>query len=278
MSEAPNDRQEDASLNVIWLQSGGCGGCSMSLLCAENPALFEVLTLFGIRFLWHPSFSEESGEEAIGVINDVAAGRTRLDVLVVEGSVMRGPNGTGAFHMMAGAGRSMLSVILELAPLAHHVAAAGACSSYGGVTSAGSNIGDACGLQYEGVVKGGALGSDFVSRSGLPVINIAGCPTHPDWVTETLMLLKCDALAAEDLDPLGRPRFFADHLVHHGCSRNEYYEYKASATNAAEPMAKPLPVAAVVLPSESNASVRLRTSAPKPLISALPPALSAIGP
>ena len=40
----------------------------------------------------------------------------------------------------------------------------------------------------------------------------------------------------------------------------------------------PLPVAAVVLPSESRASVRLRTSSPSPLISALPPALSAIGP
>jgi Ni,Fe-hydrogenase I small subunit len=28
---------------------------------------------------------------------------------------------------------------------------------------------------------------------------------------------------------LGRPRFYADQLVHHGCTRNEYYEFKASA-------------------------------------------------
>jgi ferredoxin hydrogenase small subunit len=28
---------------------------------------------------------------------------------------------------------------------------------------------------------------------------------------------------------LHRPRLYADQLVHHGCRRNEYYEYKASA-------------------------------------------------
>ena len=46
----------------------------------------------------------------------------------------------------------------------------------------------------------------------------------------------------------------------------------------AEPIAKPLPVAAVVLPRESRASVRSRTSSGKPDISAMPPALSATGP
>jgi len=31
------------------------------------------------------------------------------------------------------------------------------------------------------------------------------------------------------MDSLGRPRSYADQLVHHGCSRNEFYEFKASA-------------------------------------------------
>ena len=57
-----------------------------------------------------------------------------------------------------------------------------------------------------------------------------------------------------------------------------YDANKANPVKAADPIAKPFPVAAVVFPSESNASVRLLTSAPNPLISALPPALSAIGP
>ena len=53
---------------------------------------------------------------------------------------------------------------------------------------------------------------------------------------------------------------------------------RARAVRAAEPMAKPLPVAAVVLPTASSLSVRLRTSFSNSAISAKPPALSAIGP
>ena len=36
-------------------------------------------------------------------------------------------------------------------------------------------------------------------------------------------------LEIEHLDELNRPRAYTDHLVHHGCARNEYYEFKASA-------------------------------------------------
>ena len=52
----------------------------------------------------------------------------------------------------------------------------------------------------------------------------------------------------------------------------------ARAVRAAEPMAKPLPMAAVVLPTASRESVISLTSSGSSLISAIPPALSAIGP
>ncbi len=52
----------------------------------------------------------------------------------------------------------------------------------------------------------------------------------------------------------------------------------ASAVRAAEAMANPLPLAAVVFPTASSTSVFSRTSAGNSLISAIPPALSAIGP
>ena len=44
------------------------------------------------------------------------------------------------------------------------------------------------------------------------------------------------------------------------CTTDTYAASKASAVNAAEPIANPLPVAAVVLPSESSISVRSLTS------------------
>ncbi len=52
----------------------------------------------------------------------------------------------------------------------------------------------------------------------------------------------------------------------------------ASDTSAAEPIAKPFPMAAVVLPAASRASVFSRTAGGSSTISAMPPALSEIGP
>ena len=51
-----------------------------------------------------------------------------------------------------------------------------------------------------------------------------------------------------------------------------------SAASEAEPIANPLPIAAVVLPTESSLSVISRTSGSSSDISAIPPALSEIGP
>ena len=90
---------------IIWLQSGGCGGCSMSLLNAESPALYETLELAGIELLWHPSLSAASGREFLDLLTRVDAGEQSLDALCIEGAVMRGPKGTGRFHMLAGSDR-----------------------------------------------------------------------------------------------------------------------------------------------------------------------------
>lgn len=216
-------------MNVLWLQSAGCGGCTMSLLCAEDPNVFDLLADGGVSFLWHPSFSEATGSEVLRLLQAIESGAQPLDVLAVEGSIVTGPQGTGRFHMLAGTGRSMLDWVRSLAPLARDVVAVGTCAAYGGMTSAGGNPTGATGLQFEGQLAGGALDASFRARSGRSVINIAGCPTHPGWVAETLLLLAEDRLTEADLDDFGRPRFYADHLVHHACSKNEFYEYKASA-------------------------------------------------
>ena len=55
-------------------------------------------------------------------------------------------------------------------------------------------------------------------------------------------------------------------------------EKSAKAVRAAEPIANPLPIAAVVFPALSSASVRSRTCLGSLAISAKPPALSATGP
>lgn len=164
-------------LNLLWLQSGGCGGCTLSLLNADCRNLFDTLKGMGINLLWHPSLSEQSADEARKIIGDCASGATRLDILCLEGAVLKGPHGSGRFHHSAHTG-SMMSLIESLAKVARHTVAVGSCAAYGGVTAGGPNPADACGLQYDDDIQGGLLGEDYRARGGLPVVNIAGCPTH----------------------------------------------------------------------------------------------------
>ena len=44
-------------------------------------------------------------------------------------------------------------------------------------------------MQFHKKLKGGFLGPDFLSKKGLPVINIPGCPAHPDWMTQILVAI-----------------------------------------------------------------------------------------
>ncbi len=215
--------------NVLWLQSGGCGGCNMSLLCADTMDFSAMLTRAGIDMLWHPSLSVETGVEALDVLQACLDGTVELHALCVEGAMLRGPNGTGRFHVLAGTGIPMIDWVARLARVAHHTVAIGTCAAYGGISAGGDNPTDACGLQYDGERPGGLLGADYRSRSGFPVINVAGCPTHPEWVLDTLGALAMGLIDTAGLDALNRPRLYADQLVHHGCTRNEFYEYKASA-------------------------------------------------
>ena len=76
-------------MNLLWLQSGGCGGCSMSLLCADTTDFQGHLSGAGIDLLWHPSLSLASGTDVIALLQSVLDGHTRLDALCVEGSLLR---------------------------------------------------------------------------------------------------------------------------------------------------------------------------------------------
>ncbi|MCP4876274.1 MAG: HupU protein [Gammaproteobacteria bacterium] len=223
-----------SAFNLLWLQSGGCGGCSMSVLNAEAPDFYSCLQYNNINLLWHPSFSEACTDDFMTLLGDIENGNTRIDALCLEGSVMMGPNGSGRFHRLSGTNRPMFEVLRSLTGKACYTLGIGSCAAFGGITMSGSNPGEATGLQYEGEHPGGLLGADWKSPGGFPVINVAGCPTHPNWVIETLIRLAEGDLHSGQLDGFNRPRSYTDHLVHHGCPRNEYYEFKASTRNPSE--------------------------------------------
>ena len=74
MNERTEPFSMPASFNLLWLQSAGCGGCTMSLLCSGARDLTAALDAVGVRVLWHPSLSEESGDEAKRILEQCASG------------------------------------------------------------------------------------------------------------------------------------------------------------------------------------------------------------
>lgn len=205
--------------NIVWMQTGACSGDSMALLCADRPSIENLVEHYGLNFLWHPSLT---AEHRFGdVLDALLSGREKLDILCIEGSLMTGPNGSGQYDTWKG--RAKIDIVRQLAPLATHVVAMGTCAAFGGVHAAGPNPTDCTGLQYLNNQPGGLLGADWRTRHGQPVINVAGCPAHPNTMTRLLaMLAENEPLA---LDTLNRPTAFFSTLVHQGCTRNEYHEY-----------------------------------------------------
>jgi len=210
---------------LYWLQCAACGGDSMSLLSAEAPDVVELFDNLGLRMLFHPSLSNLSNDEQGRLKEDLLAGRRDLDILVVEGAVIRGPAGTGMYDTHRGHPRKDL--VVALARQARYVVAAGTCASFGGC--GGYADAQAVGLQFQRGERGGLLGSDFLSRAGVPVINLAGCPCHTEVIAGTLAALAGGAPL--ELDRLQRPKVWFSMTVHQGCTRNEYHEYRVEETD-----------------------------------------------
>jgi ferredoxin hydrogenase small subunit len=206
----------------------------MAALEQGSAGFFAETESLGLDLLWHPSLSEASGDEVLDIFARIESGAKKLDILCIEGSILRGPNGTGKFNRLSGTQRTLLDLSRALADKAETCVAIGSCAAFGGIPAADPDPTQACGLQYDGAESGGALGAGWRSKSGLPVVNVAGCAPHPGWIFETFSALASGELTESDLDAFGRPLFFAGHLAHHGCSRNEFYEFKASARALSE--------------------------------------------
>jgi len=201
----------------------------MALLNIESPHLPDLCRTLDIELLWHPSLSNSSAQEHLALLDRLRSCEQQLDILCVEGFVINGPNDSGRYDLFWN--RPKKDLLLELAPLAQHLVAVGTCAAFGGV----GNIGEieASGLQFIAAEKGGLLGADFVAAGGYPVINLPGCPTHPSVVADLLTnLVDGDPLELNDLQA---PQQWFDMLIHQGCLRNEYHEFRIEERQFGEP-------------------------------------------
>ncbi len=192
----------------------------MSLLNAESPGIVELLTLLDVEVLWHPSLSSGSADEHRELIDQLASGERTLDVLCLEGSIIRGPGGTGMYDAIDN--KPKKDLVSALAKQARFVIALGTCASFGGIGAEGET--EAIGAQFLKWEKGGFLGTAFTAGSGLPVVNLPGCPCHCDVLAGTLTALVSGRPLP--LDQHNSPLEWYGMLVHQGCTRTEYHEYR----------------------------------------------------
>lgn len=202
--------------NLIWLKGGACSGNTMSFLNAEQPSVIELVTDFGIRILYHPSIGLEIGEQVNEVLNEALSGEVPLDIFVFEGSIIQGSDGSGNMNFFAG--RPTKDWVLDLAREAQYVVAIGDCATWGGIMAVPPNPTESTGMQFHKKEKGGFLGGDFKTKSGFPVINIPGCPAHPDWMTQILVAISRGRMGDVLLDDFHRPKTYFTDFVQTGCT------------------------------------------------------------
>ncbi len=217
------------SRTLVWIQCGACGGDTMSLLNCDERGGLNLLLELGFDVLWHPSLSKRAPRELDQLFQRLCRGEQPLNVLVVEGFVIRGPHGQGGYDTLGTRPKRLL--VEKLAAVAGVTVAVGTCAAFGGIGTIGEV--EASGLQFHRDVRGGFLGAGYRSATGRPVLNIPGCPVHPAVLKDVLV-----GLAAGDDFELNRyqaPVDWYELLVHQGCVRNEYHEYRVEEHDFGEP-------------------------------------------
>ncbi|MFZ0041109.1 MAG: hydrogenase expression protein HypE [Solirubrobacteraceae bacterium] len=233
---------ENQLVHVVWLTSGlGCDGDSVAMTSATSPSLEDLIhgVLPGMPRLaiYNPLLAYESGEEFMGVFHAAAAGELDPFVFVLEGSVpneqLSGEGHWAAFGVDRETGEPIptTSWIDRLAPRAAAVLALGTCAAYGGIPAMRGNPTGAMGL-------GDYLGAGWVSRRGVPLVNLPGCPVQPDNITETLLHLALHLAGVEpmfEVDDHGRPGWLFARTVQQGCGRAGFAEQGEFASTLADP-------------------------------------------
>jgi hydrogenase small subunit len=108
--------------------------------------------------------------------------------------------------------------VKELAAVAGYTVAIGDCATWGGIPAVPPNPSESTGMQFHKKQKGGFLGANYKSKGGLPVINIPGCPAHPDWVTQILVAISTGRIGDVLIDEFHRPKTFFTDFVQTGCT------------------------------------------------------------
>jgi len=216
---------------VIWLQGAGCTGCSVSVLNAVSPRiqnllLDELVPGHQLSLIFHATIMAGQGEPVIEVLKDAETNRKGGYILVVEGAIPTAEGGAyGSIGERDGNHLTIEQSVTDLGRNAMLVIALGTCAAYGGIPAAKPNP-----TLCKGV-------KTIFNEKGIetPVVNLPGCPLHPEWFTGTISVILFSGADALDLDQLGRPKLFYGQLIHENCPRRADFDKGKFAQELGDP-------------------------------------------
>ncbi len=218
---------------VIWLQCATCTGCSVSVLNSVSPSIKnllvdEVLPGKHVNLRFHATVMAGAGDAIIEEMEATYRREKGKYILVVEGAIPTAGNGAdyGTIGEEDGKGVSMSSRVESLGRDALAVVALGTCAAFGGIAAGTPNPAGCISVR------------DLFKRRNIstPLVNVPGCPPHPDWFVGTLTAVLLLGLPTpESLDEHGRPKTFYGRLIHENCPRRAYFEEGKFAKAFGEP-------------------------------------------
>ena len=226
---------------VLWLHGVMDSGCSISMLDGENPDILEFLQIYNLNLLYHEVLMMQQGIFVDGqpantsdlnseILLEEILENERSYVLVAEGAIANGPHGSGRYMVLGG--KTYKDTFERAARNASVIVAIGQCATNSGVNAAESEIDEL--MDHRGVaftLEDSSKGIVDLLGIDTPVVNINGCPAHPDWVFLTVGAIALGKIKVPDdlpevLDQWNRPKVFypPDHTVHDNCPRRGYYD------------------------------------------------------
>jgi len=214
---------------VVWIQAASDSGCTVSVINSAKPEIHSVLLQeivpgrhINLRF--QATIMAGQGEPVIRIL-DAAAESNEGYILVVEGSI---PLEEKCCTLGQRDGKEVGAAerVRELAHKAAAVIALGTCACFGGIFASRPNYSRSVGVR------------ELLKRERIetPLLNVPGCPPHPDWFLGTVAHVMLFGLPAPDeVDELGRLKLFYGRLIHENCPRRAHFDAGRFAASLSEP-------------------------------------------
>ena len=196
---------------VVWFQAITCNGNTHSLLSANSSRLELFFDSFNL--IYHPSLTIEK------TLDDILNQKEQIDFLLIEGAI------TSNEKFFSISNDTTFNLLNKLALKSKYIIAVGSCASNGGIHAKFTQNNDIKGIND-------SIDKETINKLEHSIVNLTGCPVHPEWILQTLFSLR--DYGKMNLDEEKRPKELYSTLAHHGCTRNEYFEWKVEGSFGAK--------------------------------------------